>query len=290
LGDGDGNKRRDLPSAWIGATAARGAMTEAPPSVLEAIVRRDRLVVVSVLVIVIALSWLWVVLGAGTGTSAIDMTRMSRDMMMTPAVWTPSYAALMFSMWWVMMVAMMLPSAAPMLLIFARAGRRERPAEGPWTATSAFVAGYLVVWGGFSALATALQWGLEEAGLLSGMMATTATWLSAIILIAAGLWQFAPFKHACLRLCRSPIGFLMGHWRAGSRGALRMGLAHGAYCLVCCWFLMALLFFGGVMNLWWIGGLAAYVLMEKVLPIGHWLGYVAGAGLIAWGAYLLVLA
>ena len=107
---------------------------------------------------------------------------------------------------------------------------------------------------------------------------------------AAGLWQFAPFKHACLRLCRSPIGFLMGHWRAGSRGALRMGLAHGAYCLVCCWFLMALLFFGGVMNLWWIGGLAAYVLMEKVLPIGHWLGYVAGAGLIAWGAYLLVLA
>jgi len=175
-----------------------------------------------------------------------------------------------------------------MLLIFARASRRERAGEGPWTPTSVFAAGYLAVWGGFSALATALQWGLEKIGLLSGMMATTATWLGAAILIVAGLWQFAPFKHTCLRHCRSPIGFLAGHWRAGSVGAFRMGLEHGAYCLGCCWFLMALLFFGGVMNLWWIGGLAAYVLMEKVLPMGHWLGYGAGVGLVVWGVCLLM--
>jgi predicted metal-binding membrane protein len=263
-------------------------MTEAAPSLFEAILRRDRTVVVAALVVVIALSWLWIVLGAGMGMSAVEMTRMPRDMVMTPATWTPAYAFLMFLMWSVMMVAMMLPSAAPILLIFARISRRESVAEGPWTPTVCFAAGYLAVWAGFSALATALQWGLEWSGLLSAMMVPTAVWLGAAILIAAGLWQVTPIKHACLRHCRSPIGFLTGHWRAGSAGAFRMGLEHGTYCLGCCWFLMALLFFGGVMNLWWIGGLAAYVLMEKVSPIGHWLGYIVGVGLIAWGAYLLM--
>jgi predicted metal-binding membrane protein len=263
-------------------------MTEAAPSLFEAILRRDRTVVVAALVVVIALSWLWIALGAGMGMSAIEMTHMPRDMVMTPATWTPAYAVLMFLMWWVMMVAMMLPSAAPTLLIFARISRRESVAEGPWTPTGCFAAGYLTVWAGFSALATALQWGLEWSGLLSAMMVPTAVWLGAAILIAAGLWQVTPIKHACLRHCRSPIGFLTGHWRAGSAGAFRMGLEHGTYCLGCCWFLMALLFFGGVMNLWWIGGLAVYVLIEKVSPMGHWLGYVVGVGLIAWGAYLLM--
>ncbi len=152
-----------------------------------------------------------------------------------------------------------------------------------------FAAGYLAVWAGFSAAAVALQWGLEGRGLLSGMMATTTAWMGAAILIAAGLWQLAPIKHACLRQCRSPVRFLAEHWRAGSGGAFRMGLVHGAYCLGCCWFLMALLFFGGVMNLWWIGGLAAYVLLEKLMPIGHWLGYAVGAGLVGWGAWLLAV-
>ena len=263
-------------------------MTTTVASTLETVLRRDRAIVMTTLVVVTALSWLWVVLGAGMGMSAIEMTRMSRDMLMTPALWTPAYAALMFSMWWVMMVAMMLPSAAPMILLFARVSRRESAAEQPWAPSSAFAAGYLAVWGGFSVVATGLQWGLEKVGLLSGMMATTAPWLGAAILIAAGVWQFAPLKHACLRHCRSPISFLVERWRAGRSGAFRMGLKHGAYCLVCCWFLMALLFFGGVMNLWWIGGLAAYVLMEKVLPMGHWIGYAAGVGLTTWGVYVLV--
>ncbi|MGE3743582.1 MAG: DUF2182 domain-containing protein [Geminicoccaceae bacterium] len=263
-------------------------MMEAASTALEAALRRDRAIVIAALVAVIALSWTWIVFGAGMEMSAVEMTRMPRDMAMMPAIWTPAYAALMFSMWWVMMVAMMLPSAAPILLIFARINRRERAVERPWVPTGVFAAGYLAVWAGFSAVAASLQWGLERSGLLSAMMVTTLPWLSAALLIAAGLWQATPIKQACLHQCRSPVSFLANHWRAGSSGAFRMGLVHGAYCLGCCWFLMALLFFGGVMNLWWIGGLAAYVLIEKLLPGGHWLGYVVGLGLILWGGWLLL--
>jgi predicted metal-binding membrane protein len=261
-------------------------MTNAASSFLEAALRRDRAVVMIALLAVIIFSWLWVAYGAGMGMSAVEMTRMPRDMAMTPAVWTPAYAAVVFAMWWVMMMAMMLPGAAPILLIFARINRRERLSHRPWVSTGIFAAGYLAMWGSFSALATLLQWGLEADGLLSSMMVTTTAWLGSAILIAAGLWQLAPIKHACLHKCRSPVSFLAEHWRPGSRGAFRMGLTHGAYCLGCCWFLMALLFFGGVMNLWWIGGLAAYVLMEKFLPMGHWLGYAAGLGLVGLGAWL----
>jgi len=263
-------------------------MMEAAPSVLEAVLRRDRAVVIAALAMVVGFSWLWIALGAGMEMSAVEMTRMPRDMVMASAVWTLAYTALMFAMWWVMMVAMMLPSAAPVLLIFARISRREREAERPWVPTGTFAAGYLAVWAGFSAAAVVMQLGLEGSGLLSAMMTTTTAWFGTALLVSAGLWQLAPIKHVCLRHCRSPVGFLAEHWRAGSRGAFRMGLVHGAYCLGCCWFLMTLLFFGGVMNLWWIGGLALYVLMEKLLPMGHWLGYAVGVGLVAWGASLLL--
>jgi predicted metal-binding membrane protein len=254
-------------------------------SLLEALLRRERAVMGGALVVIIVLAWLWIAFGAGTGISAIEMTRMPRDMVMSPATWSPAYAGLMLLMWCVMMVAMMLPSAAPVLLLFARIDRAGS-AGGLWTPTACFAAGYLTVWAAFSVGATALQWGLERSGLLSTMMATTATWLGAAILIGAGLWQFAPLKHICLRQCRSPIGFLTTNWRGGRVGAFRMGLGHGAHCLGCCWFLMALLFFGGVMNLWWIGGLSAYILIEKLMPLGHWVGYVAGVGLILWGVFL----
>jgi predicted metal-binding membrane protein len=273
-----------------GAAGGPAAMAEPAPSLIEAVLRRDRAIVVAALVLVVALSWLWIVLGAGTGMSALEMTAMPRDMVMTPAVWSAPYAALMLLMWCVMMLAMMLPSAAPVLLLFARISRQGRGSERPWSPTACFAAGYGAVWLAFSAVATALQWALEGSGLLSAMMATTALWLGAGILIAAGLWQLTPLKQACLRHCRSPIGFLMTRWRGGSAGAFRMGLEHGAHCLGCCWFLMALLFFGGVMNLWWIGGLAAYVLMEKVVPMGHWLSYAVGVGLTAWGVFLLMAA
>jgi predicted metal-binding membrane protein len=234
---------------------------------LEAVLRWDRVVLVAGLIAVLALAWGWLLAGAGMEMSAVEMTG-----------------------WWVMMVAMMLPGAAPMLLLFARVNRKEKAAGAPLVPTALFAAGYLLVWGGFGAVATALQWGLESARLLSPMLVTTNHWLGAGILVTAGLWQLTPLKAVCLRHCRTPLGFLIGNWRAGRLGALRMGLEHGAFCLGCCWFLMALLFFGGVMNLYWIAGLAVFVLLEKIIPHGHWLGGMAGIGLVAWGIVLAIQA
>jgi predicted metal-binding membrane protein len=207
--------------------------------------------------------------------------------MMAPAVWTPAYAGLMFVMWWIMMVAMMLPSASPMILLFARVQRSQQAKGAPFVPTSVFAAGYLVVWGGFSVLAAGTQWGLERAGLLSAMLSSTSGLFGGILLLAAGLYQLTPLKHACLRHCRSPLQFITHHWRQGIAGALRMGIAHGAFCLGCCWVLMGLLFVGGVMNLYWIIGLAVFVLLEKTIPVGHWLGALTGLGLIVWGGWLL---
>ena len=255
---------------------------------LEAMIRRDRLVLVAGMLVVLALAWGWLVLGAGMDMSAIEMTRMAGmdGWMMEQAVWTPAYALLIVSMWWVMMLAMMLPGAAPMLLLFARVNRKEKAAGSPLMPTGAFATGYLIAWGGFSIVAAGLQWASEAAWLMSPMLQATNLWLGAAILVGAGIWQLSPLKTMCLRHCRSPLGFLIGHWRTGRLGLLRMGLEHGVYCLGCCWFLMALLFFGGVMNLYWIVGLAVFVLLEKTVPLGHWLGRVAGVVLIGWGAYL----
>ena len=161
----------------------------------------------------------------------------------------PLYAALILSMWWVMMIAMMLPSTAPLLLLFARVNRKGRSGGRPYVPTTVFGGGYLSVWAVFSAAATALQWYLERIGLLASAMATSSLWLGAAILVAAGAWQLTPIKSVCLRHCRSPLSFLSHSWRPGYLGAFRMGLGHGAYCLGCCWFLMSLLFFGGIMNL-----------------------------------------
>jgi hypothetical protein len=193
----------------------------------------------------------------------------------------------MFTMWWVMMAAMMLPSATPILLLFARINRKQKAAGQPFIPTGIFAAGYLVAWGGFSFLATGLQWELERLGLLSPMMVTTDYWLGGAILLAAGLWQLTPIKGICLRHCRSPMGFLVQSWRPGRGGALRMGLEHGSFCLGCCWFLMGLLFFGGIMNLFWIIGLAVFVLLEKTVPMGSWIGRIVGVGVAAWGVLLL---
>ncbi|CAN7778619.1 DUF2182 domain-containing protein [Variovorax sp. LjRoot175] len=204
--------------------------------------------------------------------------------MMTPAVWTPGYAVLMFFMWWVMMVAMMLPSAAPVILLFATVNRKQRDAGHPYVATSIFAFGYLAAWAGFSLVEVVLQWGFEFAGILSPMLVATNATLDGLLLLAAGVYQLTLIKHACLRHCRSPLAFLSAHWRPGARGALRMGLLHGAICVGCCWFLMGLMFIGGVMNLYWIAGLALFVLCEKTVPAGHWLGYATGVALLVWGA------
>jgi predicted metal-binding membrane protein len=268
-------------------------MTVSDDTLLEAILRHDRQTVVAALVAVIALSWIWILFGAGTGMSALDtllgfgMADMAE--MMAPAVWTLGYAAIIFTMWWAMMAAMMLPSAAPILLLFARINRKEKAVGRPFIPTGIFAAGYLVAWGSFSAFATGLQWALQQAGVLSPMMATTSYSLGGAILLAAGMWQLTPIKGMCLRHCRSPMGFLVQSWRPGHGGAFRMGLQHGGFCLGCCWFLMGLLFFGGIMNLFWIIGLAMLVLLEKTVPMGSWIGRIVGVGIAVWGVLLLAM-
>lgn len=202
--------------------------------------------------------------------------------------WTPGYAAMVFMMWWIMMLAMMLPSASPTILLFAKINRKHRDSGEPFVSAGTFTLGYILVWGLFSAIATALQWALAESALLSMTMASTSNALSAMILITAGLWQVTPLKRACLRHCRSPFHFVVQGFPAGELGALRMGLEHGAFCLGCCWFLMILLFYAGVMNLIWIAGLAIFILIEKTAPAGEWIGMLAGVVLIAWGSLLLI--
>jgi predicted metal-binding membrane protein len=184
-------------------------------------------------------------------------------------------------MWWVMMAAMMLPSAAPAILLYARV--RENRGGAVVTSSSVFAAGYLALWLIFSAVAAMAQWLL--AGPTTAIGGRSA---QAALLLAAGLYQLSPLKSACLRQCRSPTQFLSRHWRPGAGGALRLGLLHGAYCIGCCWLLMALLFVGGVMNFAWIAGLATLVAIEKLAPRGALLGRAIGVVLIGGGAGLLL--
>ncbi len=266
-----------------------------PAMALESILRRDKAIVLSALAVIILLAWAYLLAGAGMGMSAFEMTEMAgmtggggaMSMMMAPAAWDAGYAILMFFMWWIMMVAMMLPSAAPMVLLFAAANRKQKEAGNPFIPTSLFASAYLVAWAGFSVIAVGLQWGFERTALLSPMMASANVIFGASLLIAAGFYQLTPLKQACLRYCQSPLQFVLARWRNGAGGAFRMGLEHGVFCVGCCWFLMGLLFFGGVMNLYWIMGIAVYVLLEKSVPVGHWLSYATGAVLIVGGGVLL---
>ena len=196
--------------------------------------------------------------------------------------WTPRYFAMMFLMWAIMMVGMMVPSAAPMVLVYASFVRKNEGAT-PYLSTGAFLGGYLLVWSAFSLVATTLQWGLDTAALLSPMIVSTSPWLGAGLLIGAGVFQLTPWKNACLVRCRNPLQFFMQHWRKGTFGALRMGLEHGAFCIGCCWLLMGLLFFGGVMNLLWIAVITAFVLLEKIVPLGAAAGRLAGVLMIMSG-------
>ena len=252
---------------------------------LEAVLKRDRAVVITGLIAVGTVCWLYILAGAGMEMSA----KPGGAMLAMRSQWTLGYAALMLAMWWLMMVAMMLPSAAPMVLLFAAIIRKGRAQGGVHVPTGVFAAGYLVAWGGFSLAAATVQWALGHVALLSPMMTTTSVTIDGALLIAAGIYQLTPLKNACLRHCRSPVEFIARHWRPGAAGAFGMGLRHGLFCLGCCWVLMALLFYGGVMNPWWIAGLAIYVLIEKLAPAGPDIGRFAGALLILWGSGLLMV-
>jgi predicted metal-binding membrane protein len=194
----------------------------------------------------------------------------------------------MFLMWWAMMIGMMLPSALPMTLTFATVNRRRRELGTPYVRTAVFVAGYLLAWGVFSLVATAAQWALEHAALMSPMTRLSSPLVGGLVFVAAGLYQLTPVKHACLRRCRSPLAFVLERWHEGTAGALRMGAEHGAYCLGCCALLMALLFVGGVMNLLWAAAIAVWVLVEKLVPAGEVLARAAGVMAILFGGWMLV--
>jgi predicted metal-binding membrane protein len=276
-----------------GNAAARTAEGEA---FLPLILRRDRLPAFVGLIGVTVLAWLylvWLARGMGEMAGAGDMGGMSgagMSSMAMPALgaWSASYAVLMFLMWSVMMVGMMLPSAAPMILLYDRVRERQEAKGASLASTGVFALGYLAAWALFSLGAVAAQWGLERAALLSPMMVSASPWLGGGLLILAGIYQWTPLKNACLVHCRSPITFLAHHWRPGRVGAFRMGLHHGLYCIGCCWVLMALLFVFGVMNLLWIAALAVFVLLEKVLPRGDLVGRASGGLMIAAGLLLIV--
>lgn len=251
------------------------------------ILKRDRLVVLGGLLLLIVLAWAYLIYLALTMDDMADMDGMG-DTVLKMRPWSVVDGLLMFVMWAIMMIAMMLPSAAPMILIFARVNAKQRDKGNAYIPTAIFTAGYLVVWSVFSLLATGVQWGLQNAALLSSEMVSTSVYLGGTLFVAAGIYQWTPLKQACLKHCRSPLEFVLHHWRPGTAGAFRMGLGHGAFCLGCCWSVMALLFVGGVMNLIWVAIIAIFVALEKIFPNGHWVGRITGLAMIAAGGYLIV--
>jgi predicted metal-binding membrane protein len=202
--------------------------------------------------------------------------------------WTATEFGLRLAMWAVMMVAMMVPTAAPMTLLYAAVARKAAE-HNPLAPTFVFVAGYIAMWTIFSLVATFAQHALDRAALLSPMMSSDSALFGATLLITAGVYQLTPLKNACLRNCRAPAHFLSRHWRSGNLGAFRMGLTLGTYCVGCCWIVMGLLFVGGVMNLLWIAAIAIFVLLEKTSPFGDVSGRFAGAAMIVVGALSLAL-
>jgi len=248
------------------------------------VLHRERLIIGGCLAAMVILAWLYL-FHTKTAMPGMDMTGMDMPgmVMLDLSKWGPATVLILFVMWTVMMVAMMVPSATPMILTFLSVNQRRKAADRPYVPTAIFVFGYLAVWTAFSAAATFAEWGLHQAAMLSTTMTATNEALNGGLLIAAGIFQWTPLKRACLQGCRSPLSFLMSEWREGTAGAFVMGVRHGAYCAGCCWFLMALLFVAGVMNLLWVAILSLFVMAEKVLPKGEVVARIAGVALMIAG-------
>ena len=264
---------------------------------LEAVLRRDRIIVIAALTALASLAWADLARLAGDmAMDGMDMTGLRMIpagqglMMPASAPWQPIEFGYVFVMWVVMMIGMMTPSVAPMILIYARVGRQAASESKPFAASGWFAAGYLLAWTFFSVLAASAQWALERAALLTPMMESASNILGAIVLILAGLYQWTPVKEACLSYCRSPLVFIQNHggFRREPAAALALGFRHGIYCIGCCWALMALLFVGGIMNFRWIAALAILVLVEKALPFGWIVARIAGVVCIGAGVWLLM--
>ena len=260
------------------STPTPGART-----LVEAALADEPRVTTALLVAIPLASWTWIALmardmyGSMQGPSAWMMT----------AVWDLPHLVLLWAMWAVMMTAMMLPSASPLVLLYAGA-LRTRGAEHAARRVYALAGGYVLVWALFSVAATVLQRVLSSALVLTPMMEPATPWVAAAILVAAGLYQLTPFKGACLRVCRSPLAYLLQHWGSGdTAAAFRIGVGHGLYCLGCCWAMMLLLFAGGVMNLVVIVALTGWVLAEKLAPFGLYTARITGVVLLALAAWIV---
>lgn len=253
---------------------------------LKYVLKRDRLIIISGLFFITLLSWLYIIYLYNQMTY-MNMNALFFAMPMTPE-WTATDFMLLFLMWLVMMIAMMLPSVAPLILIFATVNRQRRKQDRPFVNTAYLMAGYFLVWAAFSLAATTLQWLLQQIALLNPEMKITSKIVASLTLFVAGIFQFTPLKQTCLKYCRTPLDFIQRHWKEGKKGALGMGIENGFYCLGCCWMLMVLLFVAGIMNLLWIALIALFVLIEKVSPQIKWIPYAAGIALIAYGCLLLI--
>jgi predicted metal-binding membrane protein len=262
---------------------------------LEHVLKRDRTVVAAALVALTALAWVYVLRLAAQMSMAAPEASMPgmamAAMNMAPALkpWSIADFGFTFAMWAVMMIGMMTPSAAPMILLYARVGRAARAQGKPFAATFWFTGGYLLAWSGFAFVASLAQAALASAALVTPMLALTNNVLGGAVLIAAGLYQWSPLKESCLGHCQAPLAFLQLHggFKRDPTGSLSLGLKHGLYCIGCCWALMTLLFVGGVMNLLWIAALSILVLLEKIVPAGLLIPRAAGLVLIGAGAIYL---
>jgi predicted metal-binding membrane protein len=254
---------------------------------LEAVLKRDRAIVVAGLIGISTLSWAYTIDLAG----GMSHSGAGHESVVLPQMgpWASPDPSLLFVMWVVMMIAMMVPTASQMILTFTAIARKQSVTRSPAIPTALFLLGYVIAWTGYAAGATLGQSVLHRAALISPAGMSANSIFGGTILVVAGIFQWTPLKYACRSRCRSPFAFLMTEWRPGSRGALVMGLRHGVYCVICCWALMALMFVLGMMNLLWLAAITVFVLLEKVVPAGHVVAHVAGIGLLGWGLYLLSL-
>jgi predicted metal-binding membrane protein len=264
-------------------------------SALEAVLRRDRAIIIAALGVLAALAWfdlVWIANDMamdGMDMAGYRMIPAGRALMMpASSPWQPVEFAYVLAMWVVMMIGMMTASAAPIILVYARVGRKASESR-PFASTAWFALGYLLAWIAFSLAATSVQWALERAALLTPMMASESKIIGGILLILAGLYQWTPLKDVCLSQCQAPLGFILslGGFQRAATGSLMMGFRHGVYCLGCCWALMVLLFALGVMNLFWITALAILVLLEKVIPSGRVIARISGIAFFVGAVWML---
>jgi predicted metal-binding membrane protein len=288
---------------------------------LEGVLRRDRFVTAVALAVIVLLAWAYVVwfaasmsmpmppaAPAASPDASMDMPGMdmagmdmgkdpvdepSAAVVGTPAIapWSGPEFAFVASMWIAMMIGMMTPSAAPMILLYARVGRSAAAQGKPFASAAWFASGYLLAWSAFAVAATGAQWLLEQALLIAPMMGPASPLAGGLILIVAGVYQWTPLKDACLGQCRAPLTFIQQHggFQREAAASLRLGIQHGLYCIGCCWALMALLFVGGVMNPLWIAGIVALVLVEKLVPTAPWVSKAAGVALATAGVLMIAL-